>query len=358
MLQSIVDAFFPGKVVAEIKPYGKGHINNTYKVALKDIDETWILQQINADVFHQPHEMAKTHIQLQRVFDESAAPISIARLIPTHQGENLFTDPRGGVWRMTTFIPKSYSIDVITEDWQAWEAGNAFGWFAKVCSPLNHKDFSDPIKDFHRLSYRLQQLHDAIEHDKANRLRSIEDFVKFYLERADKLLTIDNLADEGKIPIRIVHNDTKINNLLFREKSAVAIIDLDTTGPGLLYYDYGDAIRTGANTAEEDERDPVRVGFNLNAFKAFTRGYIARVKPILTPREAEHLCLAPILMTYIMGIRFLADFLNGDCYYKINFPDHNLIRSIVQKTLIECMEKKTTEMKSIIHSALNFQSSS
>ncbi|MDZ4059159.1 MAG: phosphotransferase, partial [Bacteroidales bacterium] len=163
-----------------------------------------------------------------------------------------------------------------------------------------------------------------------------------------KLSLIETLTNEGKIPLRVVHNDTKINNLLFRDKKAVAVIDLDTVGPGILYYDYGDALRTSACTAKEDEKNLDLVRFNIEAFKAFSNGYLPQVKSILSNEEREWFYLAPVLLTYIMGIRFLTDYLNGDKYYKISYPGHNLDRSRVQMTLIRSMEEFETNMKSII----------
>lgn len=352
MLNNIIKKFFPYSEVAEVKPFGHGHINNTYKLDLRDEKKSYILQQINTDVFKDPEGICDTHDRLQDEIFKGQHPITIAELILTADGKKLYTDQDGGVWRMTSFIEESYTVDVVEDDWQAFEAGNAFGWFAKACDKLDASTFKESIKDFHRLSFRISQLDEAIAADKAGRLESIKDIVIFYKERQASVSEIESLVDEGKIPLRVVHNDTKINNLLFRGKNAAAVIDLDTVGPGILYYDYGDALRTSASSAAEDEKNLSKVHFNIDAFRAFTNGYIAQVKTIVTQDEENLFYMAPMLMTYIMGIRFLADYLNGDVYYKVAHKEHNIDRSKVQKKLIESMEMQVEKMKQIIEDAL------
>ena len=353
MLQDIIKIFFPYSIVAEAKPFGNGHINNTYKVDLQGEKESYILQQINTDVFKDPQGIADTHSRLQEVIFKGEQPITIAKLIPTADGKNIYISDKDGAWRMTSFIDNSYTIDVVEKNWQAFEAGNAFGWFAKACNKLDANTFKESIKDFHRLSFRLRQLNEAIEADKAGRLESVQDMVDFYKKREASLSAIENLVDEGKIPLRVVHNDTKINNLLFRGEKAAAVIDLDTVGPGILYYDYGDALRTSASSTEEDEKDLSKVHFKIESFRAFTNGYMGKVKTIVEEQEENLFYQAPVLMTYIMGIRFLADYLNGDVYYKTAHKEHNIDRSRVQLRLIESMEKQTEQMKEIISDALN-----
>lgn len=351
MLQDIVKQFFPYHITAEIKPFGNGHINNTYKLDLQEQDNSYILQRINTNVFKDPEGICDTHLRLQEEIFKTKQDIAIAQLIPTAKGENLYTDKEGGVWRMTSFIENSYTIDVVEEDWQAYEAGKAYGWFAKSCHKLDAATFKESITDFHRLSFRLEQLNDAIAQDKAGRLESVQDTVDFFKNREAELSQIETWVDNKDIPLRIVHNDTKINNLLFAKDKAAAVIDLDTVGPGILFYDYGDALRTGANTAVEDEKDLSKVEFNLRAFKAFTNGYMSQVKTITNELEEENFHKAPMLMTYIIGIRFLADYLNGDEYYKTAYPAHNIDRCKVQRKLIESMEEQQDKMKNIIADA-------
>jgi len=352
MLQEVVKVFFPYTLVAEVIPFGNGHINNTYRVRLQGEQPSYILQRVNTQVFTNPEVIAETHARLEEVVFKTQENLIIARLIRTANGKKLFTDQLGGVWRMTSFIPNSYSLEVAKQNWQAFEAGNAFGWFARSCNILDPNAFREPIQDFHRLSFRISQFNDAIENDRVGRLAKVADIIKFYKSFEEQLSGIENLVEKGDIPLRIVHNDTKINNLLFKEERAVAIIDLDTVGPGLLYYDYGDALRTCANTTEEDEDNLDKVKFNMDNFTSFTQGYMSQVRTIVSEMEEEYFHLAPFLMTYIMGIRFLTDHLNGDIYYKITRADHNLKRSLVQKKLIESMSEQKHIIKAIIRNAL------
>ena len=348
ILKQIIAMFFPGESVLKVLPYGNGHINDTYKVEFEGDSASWILQKINVAVFTNPQGLVDNHIKIQHLLETDRSDLEIPSLCPLAKGGYLHTDESKGVWRMMNFIPDSYSIGIVKEEWQASQGGFGYGWFAKSCASLDAADFVEAIKDFHRLSFRVWQLDEAVRGDKAGRLSGIRELVDFYKARQDKLMLIEHMVDAGEIPLRVVHNDTKIDNLLFRGEKACAVIDLDTVGPGILYYDFGDSIRTISNTAAEDEKDLDRVSFNARAYRAFARGYLSQVKSITTPGEAGYYYLAPVLMTYIMGIRFLADYLNGDVYYKTGYPDHNLVRSSVQRKLIECMEAQEDFMKEVI----------
>jgi hypothetical protein len=352
----VTGTFFPGRKVTGIHPYGNGHINDTFLLQVEPeaacLTTAFILQRINTSVFKDPAGIITNHLRLQRTLGTGGDGIVIPALLPAGNGEYLFTDRDGGAWRAMAFIPQTHSIELVEEPWQAHQAGNAFGWFARSCSQLDPAGFKEAIPDFHRLSFRLQQLRDAVENNGAGRLEQVRDVVDFFQERADALGQVERLADRGEIPLRVVHNDTKINNLLFLDRKAVAVIDLDTVGPGSLFYDYGDAIRTGANAAREDERDPRKATLVPWAFEAYTRAYMQQAGPMATPREKECFHLAPVLMTYIMGIRFLADYLNGDVYYKTAYADHNLVRTRVQQALIADMESRASWMREVIGDAL------
>lgn len=348
ILKHIISQFFPDSTVIEAVPYGNGHINDTYKVEFDGVSAPCILQKINVAVFTNPQGLVDNHIKIQRFLEGDQSDLEIPSLCPLAKGGYLYTDASEGVWRMMNFIPDSYSIGIVKEEWQASQGGFGYGWFAKSCASLDAAEFVEAIKDFHRLSFRVGQLDAAIRADKAGRLSGIRELVDFYKARQDKLMVIEHMVDAGEIPLRVVHNDTKIDNLLFRGEKACAVIDLDTVGPGILYYDFGDSIRTISNTAAEDEKDLGKVSFNERAYRAFARGYLSQVKSITTPGEAGYYYLAPVLMTYIMGIRFLADYLNGDVYYKTGYPDHNLVRSSVQRRLIACMEEQEDYMKEVI----------
>ncbi len=350
MLKEIIRHYFPDCRIMQILPFGNGHINTTYKVDLRGTGKSYILQRINTGVFKDPWGIARTHQQLQRIILSKEHPIMIAALIPTSDGQLLYEDSDQGVWRMTSFIDDSFTLEVVTEPWQATQAGIAYGWFAQTCSDLDPETFTEAIVNFHRLSFRIIQLNDAIKNDVAGRLDGVKDIVSFFKSREASLSHIEQLVDQGSIPVRVVHNDPKINNLMFKGNKAVAVIDLDTVGPGILFYDYGDALRTSASTAEEDEKELGKMTFNIEYFTAFTRGYLPQVKDILSPDEMEHFHQAPLLMTYIIGIRFLADYLNGDLYFKTAYADHNLVRCKTQKKLIESIEQQQEKIMQVIDS--------
>lgn len=354
-LENIVQRFVPNKEILILKPYGNGHINSTYKVSFVNCEKEYILQKINTEVFKSPDILIQNHLKLQNLFNHSKNEIQIPYLIPTIEKEYLVRDEDNDVWRMMNFIQDSYSIDVVKQNDQAYEAGKGFGWFLDKCFDANPSIFKEAIKDFHSLSFRLDQFNDAIIKDKAKRLSSILDIVDFYKDRELVLRQIEDLIQDDELPVRVVHNDTKINNLLFREDKAVAVIDLDTVGPGSVIYDYGDSLRTICNTKAEDENNIESVDFNLSAFESFTKGYLEKTKSKLTETELQTLHMAPKYMTYIMGIRFLTDYLNGDVYYKTKYADHNLVRGLVQKRLIERMETRLNELISIIDKYKNLK---
>ncbi len=352
MIDITIREYFPINNGFCVKPFGNGHINDTFKLELEGDPKSYVLQRINTAVFRNPEVIIENHIKIQAELTKQDNSIQIANLVKTSNGNNFFVDKEGSVWRMTEFVNNSYTIDVVEESWQAFQAGKGYGWFVKACNSLNANDFYEPIKDFHRLSFRLEQLNEAIKTNKADRLDVVKSVIQFFKDRESSLLKIENLINEGDIPLRVVHNDTKINNILFRNSDAIAVIDLDTVGPGSILFDFGDAIRTSANTVAEDEKILEKVSFNLEAFKAFSEGYLAQTKNILTKQETDNLYKAPILMTYIMGIRFLADYLNGDIYYKTAYAKHNIDRCLVQLKLIESMESNEDFIKNTIENNL------
>ncbi|HNS30626.1 MAG TPA: aminoglycoside phosphotransferase family protein [Tenuifilaceae bacterium] len=353
MFDEVVHAYFPNSAKYGIEPLGNGHINETYKLTLIGNPLPFVLQKINANVFRNPQTLVNTHLKLQNALSGKKGDFEIPRIIPNQHGEYLTADKMGNPWRLTNFIFNSYTLEVVEHPWQARQAGMAYGWFVGSFSGLEAADFEEPIKDFHSLPFRVNQLHDAIEKCKTDRLKTAKALIAFYGTRGKELGEIGHLVVSGRIPTRVVHNDTKINNVLFRGERAVSVIDLDTVGPGSLLYDFGDAIRTLGCEAPEDERDIDKVRLNINWFLEFTRGYMSRMSKFVSRSEMENLHLAPMLMTYIMGIRFLTDYLAGDKYYRIAYPEHNFVRSSVQMALIKSMEKNRGRMKTIIEESLH-----
>ncbi|MDF1550329.1 MAG: hypothetical protein P1P88_21065, partial [Bacteroidales bacterium] len=206
MLNEIANVFFPHETITEIKAFGNGHINDTYKLILENKSEQYILQRINHNVFPDPQGIIQTHLKLQNLLEKGNHSYCIPKIFPTRDGKFLHFDEEGNAWRMTNYISDSYTIEVIKEDWQAYEAGSAYGWFANVCSTLNPTEFKEAIKDFHKLSFRITQVNQAISENAADRLKLIPDVIDFYKKREAALGEIESMVESGEIPLRIVHN--------------------------------------------------------------------------------------------------------------------------------------------------------
>ena len=348
-MDQVIKSFFPDKNLYKCQLFGNGHIHKTYLLTFPGSDDSYILQQLNTHVFKQPEILVENHLSLLEINYNTDNQYEIPLIFPDKNGDYLHYDQNSeNPWRLSNFIAGSYSLELMETSEQAKEAGKAYGWFLKKYSDLDPNDFREAIPDFHSLNLRLRQLREAIDEDKVNRSQKSIEIIKAYLSRTEHLKEIQLLVGEGVIPTRVTHNDTKINNVLFREEKAIAVIDLDTVGPGILLNDYGDALRTIANTALEDEKEIGKVRFDMEAFKQFTKGYIQECRDILVPDELKYLHTAPALMAFIIGIRFLADYLNGDIYFKTNYPEHNLTRSLVQLQLIRSIEEQNKEIKNII----------
>lgn len=343
----VLKAYFNLSEIVNISPFGNGHIQLTFRVETKS--NSFILQKINTKVFTNPELLIKNHLLIQQQYKLSKDnEYLIPEIIKTLDDNNYFFDTNYGFWRLTKFIENSYSLEKTATSTQAKEAGKAYGWFLTSLVNIETSLFEEPIPDFHNLSFRLKQFDVAIDANLAERRDLVSLEIEFFIERKNFFLDLENEINTGNIPLRIVHNDTKINNVLFEENKAKAVIDLDTVGPGNVLFDYGDALRTIANDSTEDEENIENITLNWDYFCSFTDGYLRKTKDILSLTENENLHKAPLLMTYIIGIRFLSDYLNGDIYYKTSKPRHNLIRSRVQQFLLKDMEQKNNAMKTYI----------
>jgi len=343
----VLKAYFNLSEIVDISPFGNGHIQLTYRVETKR--NSFILQKINTEVFINPELLIKNHLLIQQHHKLSNNnDYLVPEIIKTLDGNNYFFDTNLGFWRLTNFIEKTYSLEKTTTSTQAKEVGKAYGWFLASLENVKTSLFEEPIHDFHNLSFRLKQFENAIDANLAKRRDLVSKEIDFFLKRKNFFLGLENEIKSGKIPLRIVHNDTKINNVLFEDNKAKAVIDLDTVGPGNVLFDYGDALRTIANNSEEDDENIENIILNWDYFCSFTEGFLRNTKEFLTLSERDNLHKAPLLMTYIIGIRFLVDYLNGDTYFKTTKPMHNLIRSRVQQFLLHDMVQKNNAMKTYI----------
>lgn len=308
------------------KPFGSGHINDTYKVETDD--RPILLQKINTEIFQNADGMMENISKVTKHLKNSGK---------TTMEVLAYDKP----WRVLSFIEGAYSVDVIENEEQAFVAGQAFGAFQNDLSEFSASDLVETIPNFHNTIVRLEQLDAAAKADKFNRLRHVSaqmEFVNAHRCDAGKIL---DLMKEGKIPVRITHNDTKINNVLLdkRTNQAVAVVDLDTVMPGCALYDFGDMVRTATASAEEDEKDLTKVYSKINYFEKLLQGYVSQAK-FLNSYEIENLVFSGILITFTIGIRFLTDYLNGDVYFKTNYEDHNLVRAKTQFKMVESIEQQ------------------
>jgi thiamine kinase-like enzyme len=274
----------------------------------------------------------------------------IIRLISSKAGLLFFQDTTGDYWRIYNYVHNSRSYDKALSPDMAYEAGKAFGTFQLLTSDIDASTLYEVLPDFHHIGKRLETFRNVVLRDPYNRVREVKNEIGFVEARAEEMHTILRLGEHGHIPIRVTHNDTKFNNVLFNhDNKAISVVDLDTVMPGYILYDFGDAIRTGANTGAEDDPDLTKVNIDLSLFEAYSSGYLSIASKFLNQFEIKHLALSAKIMTYLIGLRFLTDYIDGDHYYKTGYPEHNLQRSKVQFRLLQSMEQHFGKMQEIIN---------
>lgn len=358
-LQAIVSQFRIQGTVTQIRPLGDGLINTTYKVETAEKGEPdYVLQCVNNAVFPDvdmlmDNIIAVTNHIRQKLLARGQEDIDrhCLRFIPTKADEKKYYYFDGKrYWRIMVFIGDSVTKSEVTPE-SSYTVGIAFGDFEAMLADIPVK-LGETIKDFHNMEFRLEQLREAVRDDKAGRLAETKQFVDEIEKRAEKMTLGERLYREGKLAKRICHCDTKVNNMMFDAKTdeVLCVIDLDTVMPNFIFSDFGDFLRTAANTVEEDCPDIESVAFRPEIFKSFARGYIESAKSFLTPIEIENLPYATELFPYMQATRFFTDYLNGDTYYKIKYPEHNLVRTKNQLALLKSVEAHEEEMRSFIAS--------
>ena len=329
-------------------PFGHGHINSTFKIETTSGCE-YVLQRINTYVFKDPVGLmnnagAITDYIRQRVDDPRLA----LHFLTTNDGEFYFEDEKGEFWRMYDFVG-GFCLDTPECEDDFYQSALAFGRFQQMLSEFPADTLTETISEFHNTPDRYRQLKESVAADRMGRLEGVKAEVDFLLEREEMGSRIQKQREAGILPLRVTHNDTKLNNVLLDKKTrkSLCVLDLDTVMPGLSAFDFGDSIRFGAATAAEDEQDVSKMEMDLHLFEIYTRGFLEAATN-LTEAEVEALPMGAYTMTLEVATRFLKDYLDGDLYFKVKYPEHNLVRARTQIKLVADMEKKMDQMKAIV----------
>lgn len=350
----------PGSV-SVCSRYGNGHINDTFYLAMESEngEHQFILQRINTHVFHHPEGLMQnisgvTDFLRRKIIAAGGNPNrETLTLIPTKEHTCCYQDTSGFWWRVYRFIDGASTYDTVKDPNLFYQSAKAFGHFQCLLADYPVSQLTETIPDFHNTPVRLKTFIHAVKEDCCGRTDSVQKEIQFIMERTDDIPAVMNRLKEGHIPYRVTHNDTKLNNIMLDNQTgkAVCVIDLDTIMPGSSLFDYGDSIRFGANTGEEDEQDLSKVSLSLERFSAYTKGFLEGSKGNLTEQEIKMMPMGAKLMTLECGMRFLTDYLQGDTYFRIHRKEHNLDRCRTQFALVADMEKKWEDMHKIVADA-------
>lgn len=350
-MKNILDNF---DIYSDIPLYGDGHINRTYKCP------AFILQKINTGIFENPEKLMEnidkvtSHIRKKaEMLNKNPERLTLT-VVKTIDGKLFYRDECGECWRVYKFIENAATYSKCENPLQMYNAAKAFGQFQNMLSDFPAESLFETIKDFHNTAKRYEQFETAVSENKAGRLDLVTDEIEFVRQRKNIVNVITEGIKNKTIPVRVTHNDTKLNNVMLDDKTGegVCVIDLDTVMPGSFLYDFGDSLRFGASTADEDEKDLSKVWFDLDIFRSFTKGYLEEAKDALCAEEIRLLPFSVKLMTLECGMRFLADYLNGDTYFATHRERQNLDRARTQFKLVWDIEQKEDEMKKIVEELL------
>ena len=358
IVQEVLNAYdFPATLIGAVR-YGQGHINDTFCIVCQPQEGDairYILQGLSSAAFPHPEELMENFIGItsflrEKVTAEGGDPLrETLSLVNTKEGKPFYTDSNGKVWRLTPFIENTDCYQSATPE--LFEASaRAFGRFQYMLQGYPAETLHESIVNFHNTEDRLAKFEAALKADKMGRAAEVLSEVQFVLDRrADCSVALDALRS-GILPLRVTHNDTKLNNILIDRDTheGICVIDLDTTMPGLSINDFGDSIRFGANHSKEDEKDLSKVNFDIELYEAYTRGFIQGARGGLTENELKYLPWGARLMTLECGIRFLTDYLDGDNYFRIHYPEQNLDRCRTQFKLVKDMEEQFEAMAAVI----------
>ncbi len=347
-IRQILSKFFPSKTIADFAPYGAGNINDSFRVRIKrnDSDEFFLLQRLNHQVFKEPQKVMANIDLVYRHLSRQGADDYLLKPIRDRKGNSLYVDDHGNFWRVFPFFTGTYSSAKAENPDQAFRAARKIGSFLRDLTDLDPSQLATTIPHFHDSLFRWDHFQNVIAVCSEERLNEAREETDFLISRRALFGRIANLD----LPLRAVHNDAKINNVLFDEHSgaAVSLIDWDTIMPGTILSDFGDMVRSMVNPLEEDDPDIECVEADMEIFEAISRGFLSSIGSFLTPQEKDNLVLGARWITLEQTLRFLTDYLEGDVYYKVRDPEHNLIRTRNQIALFKSMEAKAQSMEEIV----------
>lgn len=334
-----------------VEPYGSGHINHTYLAKMTN-GKKYILQGINTTIFKNTDELMENILNVtsylrKEIEREGGDPArETLTVVMTKDDKPYYTDEEGGKWRVYDFIEGAQTFDAVESKEDFYQSAVAFGKFQAKLANFPADTLHETIPDFHNTAKRYRDFEKAVEADAKGRAAEAADEIAFVRARKEEVSKLHDMLAKGELPLRVTHNDTKLNNIMIDSDSheAICVIDLDTVMPGLSAHDFGDAIRFGANTAAEDEPDVSKVSLSLELFEIYVKGFLEGCGGRLTPNEVKALPMGAKMMTLECGMRFLADYLEGDVYFKISREKHNLDRCRTQFALVADMEKKWDQM--------------
>ncbi len=353
-MESILQ-YFDEEDISKIEAHGNGHINHTFLVELKN-GERFILQKINKHVFKCPEKVMDnirniTSFLSEKISREGGNPErKTLTIIQAKNGNDYVLDEENEYWRVYRFVPDAICYEKAENPELFYKVGKAFGNFQKLLIDFPGESLYEVIKDFHNTQKRYEKFLEVLQTDIRSRAKEVSQEIEFILKRKEYANFFVEKINAGSLPIRVTHNDTKINNIMMDKVTGEGgcVIDLDTVMPGLLAYDFGDAIRSGANKSQESEQNLNKVGIDLEMYEAFTKGFLESLEGELTELEVECLSMGAKVMTYEQAIRYLTDYLEGDIYFKTHYEGQNLMRCRNQLRLLEDIERNWEQMCQIV----------
>ena len=346
-MENVISHFKIDGTSVSCTPFGSGHINSTYRV-VTDKGSQYVLQKINRYVFKKPWQVMENAVAVtQYLRARDPRPHTSLTFVPTQDGAFYQVDGEGEYWRVSEMVP-GFSLDEPRSNEDLYQSGLAFGGFAESLADFPAHTLHETIPNFHNTADRYRQFREAVESNLSGRLDSARQEVEFLLTQEETATRLCAMAREGKLPLRVTHNDTKLNNVMLDAVTGapLCVLDLDTVMPGLSAYDFGDSIRCGAASAAEDEKDVSKMHLDLERYRVYTRGFLDGA-PSLTELEIQVLPLGALTLTLESGVRFLKDYIDGDLYFHTAYPEHNLVRARTQIKLAQDMLEKMTQMEEI-----------